>query len=521
MTNAKLRRIRRALFAIAAGAALGVAAGCTINPVTGERQLALVSAQDEVAIGEEHYFPMRQAQGGDYVVDPSLGAYVARVGQRVAAVSDRALPYEFVVLNSSVPNAWALPGGKIAINRGLLLELDSEAELAAVLGHEIVHAAARHGALAMQRGMLLQGAVAATAIGTQRGNYSSLVIGAASIGAQLINQRHGRSAELESDLYGTRYMSAAGYDPSAAVSLQQTFVRLSEGRGNEGWLAGLFASHPPSTERVEQNRRTAAGLPAGGELERERYQAAIANLVAARPAYDLYDAGLAALAEGRHDEAERRANEALRLLPAEGHFHALAGDVAFARARYDDAIGHYRNALSRNERFFYYSLRKGLAHQRLRQWDAAEADLQASVSILPTADAYYGLGVIAEQRGDRAGALERYGLAAQSQSAAGQAARDAAVRLDLPQNPSQYLAVRTGLDGQGRLVIDVANPTGVNVADVRLAVRYTAADGGTRQAAQQIARVAAGGSQRVATGLGPFTSANAFAVTISSARVGD
>jgi predicted Zn-dependent protease len=110
-------------------------------------------------------------QGGDYSLDPALTAYVAGVGQKLAAVSDRALPYEFVVLNSSVPNAWALPGGKIAVNRGLLMELQSEAELAAVLGHEIVHAAARHGALAMQRGILLQTAVLATQVAAQRSSY--------------------------------------------------------------------------------------------------------------------------------------------------------------------------------------------------------------------------------------------------------------------------------------------------------------------------------------------------------------
>src|SRR5688572_18091393 len=119
---------------LSATAAVTMLVGCVINPVTGDRELALVSADQEIAIGEQQYFPMRQAQGGDYVVDPELTAYVSSVGQRLAAVSDRALPYEFVVLNNSVPNAWALPGGKIAVNRGLLLELDNEAELAAVLG---------------------------------------------------------------------------------------------------------------------------------------------------------------------------------------------------------------------------------------------------------------------------------------------------------------------------------------------------------------------------------------------------
>ena len=135
-------------------------AGCAVNPVTGKQELSLTSAEREVAIGSEQYVPAQQSQGGDYVVDPALTAYVSRVGQKLAAVSDRPeLPYEFVVLNNDVPNAWALPGGKIAVNRGLLTKLKSESELAAVLGHEIVHAAARHGAKQMDKQLIIGGGV--------------------------------------------------------------------------------------------------------------------------------------------------------------------------------------------------------------------------------------------------------------------------------------------------------------------------------------------------------------------------
>ena len=133
--------------------------GCAVNPVTGKNELSLVSEATEISIGNKQYLPSRQMQGGDYKVSPQVVTYVRNVGQKLAAVSDRDLPYEFNVINDSVPNAWALPGGKIVVNRGLLVELKSEAELAAVLGHEIVHAAARHGAKGMERGMMLQGAI--------------------------------------------------------------------------------------------------------------------------------------------------------------------------------------------------------------------------------------------------------------------------------------------------------------------------------------------------------------------------
>ena len=493
-------------------------AGCTVNPVTGDRELGLVSTVEEIAIGEAQYLPSRQMQGGDYVLDPELNAYVAEVGYRLADVSDRALPYEFVILNSSVPNAWALPGGKIAINRGLLLELDSEAELAAVLGHEIVHAAARHGAQAMQRSMILQGALLATTVAA-RGDYSNLAIGAASIGAQLINQRYGRGAELEADLYGMNYLASAGYDPQAAVALQETFVRLSEGRSQD-WLSGLFASHPPSSERVERNRETAASLPAGGELGRDRYQAAIRRVRETQPAYDIYDRGRTALAEDRLDEADGLTAEAIELVPGEAQFHALAGDVDLARERFTAAIEHYDDAIARYDDFFYFHLQKGRAHGELDQRDAAEQHLQTSIDLFPTAEAYYGLGTLAEDGGDVDTALEHYRVAATANSPTGRAAQDAVVRLDLPQNPGSYLQLRTLLDSQGQLLVEVANPTRLPVTDLRLAIRYVDSFGSIRQTARQVNRtLASGEALRLASGLGPFTNTNAYQVAFESAQV--
>jgi predicted Zn-dependent protease len=505
---------------IALGAALGSIAACTINPVTGNRELALISPEQEIAIGQEQYGPSQQMQGGDYSLDPALTAYVRGVGQKLAAVSDRALPYEFVVLNNSVPNAWALPGGKIAVNRGLLPELHSEAELAAVLGHEIVHAAARHGALAMQRGLLLGAVVSVTQIAAQRGNFAGLAVGAASVGAQLISQRNSRENELEADLYGMHYMSRAGYDPSAAVTLQDTFVRLSQQNGDQGRLAALFASHPPSTERVQKNRETAAALPRGGDVGRERYEAAIATLRQRQPAYDAYDKGRAALADNKLVDAERLANEAAHLVPAEAQFRALLGDVAMEQKRYDEAVRHYADAITRNDRFFYYHLQKGLAHRQLRQWDPARAELERSVQLLPTADAYYALGAVAEQRGDRAAALAHYARAAESQGAAGLAAQDATVRLDLPTNPGKYLAARGTLDGAGQLIVEVGNPTRIAVADVLLTIRYADAQGAVHERSHEFkGDLPAGQATRQVTGLGPFASTATVQVVVAAARV--
>ena len=280
-TSAMNAPLHRGLLRPLVLAAIFVAAlsGCGVNPVTGKKEIQLISESQEVQIGVQNYLLTRQSQGGDWKLDADLTTYVQQVGARHAAVSDRPLPYEFAVLNSTVPNAWALPGGKIAVNRGLLTALDNEAELAAVIGHEIVHAAARHGAKAQERGIFLQAGMIAAQIGVAasdiNGNLGNLLVQGAGVGAQLVSLRYGREAELEADHYGTRYLKAAGYDPAAAVTLQQKFVKLAEadGRARQGWLEGLFASHPPSVERVQRNEQAVAALGGGGELGRERSRA--------------------------------------------------------------------------------------------------------------------------------------------------------------------------------------------------------------------------------------------------------
>lgn len=498
---------------------LSMAAGCAVNPVTGKREITLVSEAGEIQLGEQNYQPMQQAQGGVYDIDQDLTEYVSEVGQRLAAVSDRPLPYEFVVLNSSVPNAWALPGGKIAINRGLLTELNSEAELAAVLGHEIVHAAARHSARQIERGMFLQGLVVATAVATSDSDYQQLAMGGAGIGAQLVNQAYGRGAELESDKYGMRYMARAGYDPQGAVSLQETFVRLSEGRRTD-WLSGLFASHPPSRTRVEENQKTASRLNANGEMGVERYQAAMAKTRRVKPAYDAYDEGRKALADKNAAKAIQQAERAIELFPDEANFYALRGDARLVEKKYDMAVTNFSSALRRRDDFFYYHLQRGLAYNELGNDAEAVVDLERSMELLPTAPARYALGNISVRRGDTAGAIEHYRAVAGGQGEMAAAARGNLAKLDMANNPAEYILRRCDADSSGNLVVSVKNDTTITVARVRVAIDYTDSDGRARRLERRInRRLDAGEIASIQTELGPYTPGTACPATVISARV--
>lgn len=396
---------------------------CVENPVTGKRNLGLVSAEQEVQLGQENYGPTQQMTGGPYNLDPELTRYVNGVGQKLARAADRDLPYEFVVINSDVPNAWALPGGKIGINHGLLAELDNEAELAAVLGHEIVHAAARHTAQTLERGMLLQLGVAAVGIAASDSEYANLAVGAGMVGAQVINSKYGRDAELEADQYGMQYLAEAGYDPDAAVSLQETFVRLSEGR-NPSWLEGLFASHPPSQERVDRNRAYAQELRDDGQLGKDIYQQRTAHIRESQPAYEAHTEGRKALQEGNVELAERKAREALDIEPREGKFHGLLGQVNAERQQYDAALADFNKAVELNPEYFEFYVYRGLIQQEKRNLQAARQDLQKANQLLPTAIAHEALGDISVAQGQRAQAIEHYRIAASSQSPVGQRAAE-------------------------------------------------------------------------------------------------
>lgn len=413
--------IMKYLVACLVAVSLATAPACVTNPVTGKRNLGFVSAEQEVQLGEQNFQPTQQITGGPYNEDPELTRYVQRVGQKVAAQSERQLPYEFVVINSGVPNAWALPGGKIGINHGLLAELDNEAELAAVLGHEVVHSAARHTAQQMERGMLMQLGIVAAGIAASDSGYQDLAMGAGALGAHVLSAKYGRDAELEADRHGMRYLAEAGYDPEAAVSLQETFMRLKED-GRQNWLEGLFASHPPTEERVEKNREYAQQLNVDGELGRDEFQRRTAHVRKVQPAYEKYQEGIEALQKKQPAVARQKAREALAIEPEEGKFHGLLGQAAMAEDNRPEAMRHLDAAVQRNPEYFEYYLYRGLLREDAGRLEQARQDFQRSNQLLPTAIAHEKLGDIAVRQGRRNEAVQHYRVAAQSNSEVGQRA---------------------------------------------------------------------------------------------------
>jgi predicted Zn-dependent protease len=390
-----------------------------------------------------------------------------------------------------------------------------------VLSHEIVHAAARHSAQQMSRGMLLQGGLLAAQVAASDSDYGNLYMAGAGLAGQLLLQRYGREAELEADQYGMEYMQRAGYDLQGAVTLQELFVQRSSNK-QSSWFEGLFASHPPSQERVEANRRHAAKYPPGGETGTEAYAAAIAPSLKAKPAYDAYEEGRKALKNKQPDVALAKAQEAIRLEPGEGHFYALRGDAHLTQKHWQPAIQAYTEAIARNDSFFYYYLQRGLIAEHRKQDARAQPDLETSVKLLPTGAAYYALGDIAKRAQDMERARRYYAAAAGSEGEIGQAASRELMRLDLPQNPGKYIRTQAALDSRGMLVVAIGNPTQVPVRGLSVAIQYVDGQGRAREIRRNYQGTLTPGQQaQIATGLGPFQDSNQFRVALASARIAE
>lgn len=226
-----------------------------INPVTGEKQRVALSVDQEKALGLQSA-PELIRQMGARVVDPASdprAAMVRDVGQKIVGASPASRsPYvdtfNFHLLDDEMVNAFALPGGQVFITTTLFDQLQNEAQLAGVLGHEIGHVIHRHSAEHMAKGQLGQSMVGAVAVGASsddgRGNLAAV---AAAMANQMLQLKYGRQDETESDATGIDYMADAGYDPREMLGVMEILKRASGGRGG----AEFTQSHPLPETRLK------------------------------------------------------------------------------------------------------------------------------------------------------------------------------------------------------------------------------------------------------------------------------
>lgn len=249
-------------------------ATCAVNPVTGKKELSFYSEQGEIELGKE----TDKQVCGQYGVygDAALSVYVSGVGNRMVPYSHRPqLHYSFQVLDTSVVNAFAAPGGYVYITRGALALINTESELAVILGHELGHVAARHTIRRMSEMILIQvGLAVAGSISKTLAEIS----GVASIGVQLLYLKFSRDDENQADSLGVQYSRGAGYNPGQMVNFFASLQRMGDMSGQSS-LPGFLSTHPLNGERIQNITKMLTAADASLAVKRDAYLQSINNIV--------------------------------------------------------------------------------------------------------------------------------------------------------------------------------------------------------------------------------------------------
>jgi len=376
----------------------GLIASCATNPVTGKDEIMLVSEDEEIKIGKSVYRDAlwsAEGGGGEYQ-DPQLKRYLEGVVMRLHRVSHRPnLPLSFTVQNSSVPNAWAIPG-HVVMTRGLLAGLENEGEFAYVMGHEIGHVSAKHSARHMTQNMLLGLALGIAAVSLGDKDYGEAVLGLGALGGQLLLLKYSRDDELEADRLGVEYMSRLGYNPNNAVSahrnLEKVYREYARSLGQEpaerSFFEEMLSTHPRTSVRIDEIqqmiRSAPRAAPAGDGSNRAAYQSMTASLRKTHRVYtEYYDKAVRAFEKNRLAEANNYVSRAIAEDRNQPPFYALAGFIFLKQNRGTDAERYFRGALSLQPNYQPALRGLGMMSYRAQNYPAAIEHMKKAVQIFP------------------------------------------------------------------------------------------------------------------------------------------
>ncbi|NPB08594.1 MAG: M48 family metallopeptidase [Aquificae bacterium] len=380
-----------------------------VDPLTGEKVLTLLPPEEEIAIGNE-FLPEAITQMEGVYADEEVQEYVREIGRKIALHTPRKLPYEFFVVNSSQLNAFALPGGKILITRGLLLIMDDESELAGVLAHELGHVNARHHARYLEKtlGLALLLQIGAVLIGGES-RTERLVLQLASIGATLLALKFSRDQEREADRLGLRFMVEAGYDPSGLVEVMEKFKKLEKERPPE-WLS----THPLPETRIKELSREIKKMKLPPNLVKNtpRFTHIKERLKKTKRSFELYEEGKKLYKKGQKDRALAKFLSALRVFPKNQMAMVYAGVVYLEKGNPEKALEYANRAVRTDPYLLWGWYLKGIALFKLKRYtESIRALEEAKERVKSYAGIYYYLGRNYEELGKIKKAIENYRLA--------------------------------------------------------------------------------------------------------------
>ena len=399
--------------AVSAGlSGFGCLAGCAIDPVTGKNQLMMVSEQQEIAIDKQQSsFQISSDYGMSQ--DERLNQYVSTVGKGLLGKVHRPrMPYSFKCVNAGYINAYAFPGGSIAVTRGILLKLDNEAELASLLGHELGHVNARHTAEQVSKSQLsslLIGGLSLAA-GTPGSAFGDLTQQLGALSQGLFLSKYSRDNEREADALGNEYMVKAGYSSKGFVGLMEMLDSLNREKPNSA--AMLFSTHPMSSERLNDARQREKGQYLHSKefaLNRDRYMDNTASLRKKKEAIELLQEGEKFLASKDYDKAETAVKQSIQKSNEDYTAHVVMAKCLLIRKKYSEALSYAETAktLYPSESQGHYVA--GIANIEQKKFSAAYKDFTRCEEILPgNPQMAFFRGYCLDNNGDKDPAANQY-----------------------------------------------------------------------------------------------------------------
>jgi len=377
---------RRRFLTASALSAGGLLTGCVTNPVTGRSQLMLMSQVQEIN-ADKSSSPHQFSADYGVVQDAKLNAYIQSVGQGMVRQTHRPdMPYSFRAVNATYINAYAFPGGSIATTRGILLELENEAELAALLGHELGHVNARHTAQQMTKGMLtgLVLAGVTTYAKNKSDQYGQLAQSLGQIGAGMMLAHYSRDNEHEADSLGMQYLVNSDYTPEGMVGLMGVLKGLSSTKPSAIEL--MFSTHPWSGDRYDravQSARSQYAANTNQRINRERYMDNTAQLRKLKGAIDAMQKGERAMMSKRMPEAESELKNALKQAPKDYTGHVLMAKYYLTNDNPRQALAYAREAQALYPKEAQAHHISGVTKLRLKDYAGSHRDFEACDRNLP------------------------------------------------------------------------------------------------------------------------------------------
>lgn len=384
--------------------------GCAQSPVGGKSILVGMSEAQEKAV-DQQVAPQQFSQDLGPVQDAQVNNYLSSVGQRLDKLTHRPqMPYSYRVLNANYVNAYTFPGGAMGVTRGILVDLNNEAELAALLGHEMGHVNARHAAQRQGQAMVAQVAVMGANIAASSSEWGGLVAIGSQLGASAMLSSYSRDNEREADELGQEYMVRAGYPASGMTGLHQLLV--NQQKEEPGLLQTMFSTHPMNRERRDTAQRLAETKYASTlkrDVGRERFMDSTASMRRIKPTIAACQNGEVAMAGKQYGKAEGEFRSALQKTPRDYAANVLMAQCLQAQDKDREALGYAEAAKKIYPQEAQAHKLSGVLALGLKDPAAAYAGLDRYDRMLP-GDAGVGFlkGVALEGMGRRQDAASQY-----------------------------------------------------------------------------------------------------------------